>query len=89
MTNALATPYFSENEFLVYPNPAHSVVNLTLPESYGEVQIFIYNQLGQEIVNKKIKRENPVFSVENLQSGIYLYKIKAGNTYKTGKLAVK
>ncbi|WP_447637606.1 S8 family serine peptidase [Flavobacterium microcysteis] len=89
VTNALATPDFSENEFSVYPNPAHSVVNLTLPELYGEVQIFIYNQLGQEIVNKEIKKENPVLSVENLQSGIYLYKIKAGNTYKTGKLAVK
>jgi len=40
-------------------------------------------------MNSKIKRENPVFSVENLQSGIYWYKIKAGNNYKTGKLAVK
>ncbi|MBC8645084.1 S8 family serine peptidase [Flavobacterium lindanitolerans] len=89
LANALDTPVFSENSFLVYPNPANSVVNLVIPESYEEVRIFIYNQLGQEIMNSKIKRENPVFSVENLQSGIYWYKIKAGNNYKTGKLAVK
>lgn len=89
VSDALDISDFSKNEFLIYPNPASTVINLTIPESYGEVQIFIYNQLGQEIVNKEIKKENPVISVENLQSGIYLYKIKAGNTYKTGKLAIK
>lgn len=89
LANALDVPSSSKNEFSIYPNPANSVVNLTIPESYEKIQIFIYNQLGQEIVNKEIKKENPVLSVENLKSGIYYYKIKAGNTYNTGKLAVK
>lgn len=89
ITDALNIPDFSKKELSLYPNPANSVVNIAIPESYSEVQISIYNQLGQEIMNREIKRESSVFSVENLQSGIYLYKIKAGNTYKTGKLAIK
>lgn len=89
MTNALDAPAFSSNAFLIYPNPANSIVNLTFPDKYENVQFFIYNHLGQEVLYKEIQNSNPSFSVENLISGIYFYKIKANNNYQTGKLAIK
>lgn len=89
LTNALEVPIFSSKTFTIYPNPVTSIVNLAFPKEYEKAQVSIYNNLGQEILYTEIQNSRPSFSVENLVAGIYFYKIKAGNNYQTGKLAIK
>ena len=75
-------------EFLLkqnYPNPFNpsTKIGFTLP-SENDVRISIYNLIGQkvaELVNSKFSAgsHSVNFNAANLSTGIYLYKIEAGN----------
>ncbi len=68
-----------------YPNPFNpsTVINYEIPK-VSRVTISVYNVLGQEIT-KLVNREQAAgkysvdFNAEKLSSGIYFYKIQAGN----------
>lgn len=68
-----------------YPNPFNpeTTISFDLPE-YSEVDIDIYNLLGQKVANlldKKMKAGNHkiFWNAKDFASGIYLYKITAGD----------
>ena len=75
-----------------YPNPFNPSTSIifTLPQS-GKVTINVYNALGQKVATlvdgfqregiHKIK-----FNANNLPSGVYFYRIKAGEFSKTMKM---
>lgn len=83
---ALEVSNFSSNSFIVYPNPSNSVVNLALPAGLENAKVTLFNSLGQQVLNTDLQGTNPHFSVEELTSGIYFYKIISGNVSQTGKL---
>jgi len=89
LNNALGISNFSSETFTLYPNPVHSIVNLTMKSDKKEAEILIYNNLGQQVLNVHLNETKTNFSMENLTSGIYLYKIISGNTSQTGKLIKK
>ncbi|MBK7630313.1 MAG: T9SS type A sorting domain-containing protein [Ignavibacteriales bacterium] len=75
-----------------YPNPFNPTtkIGFTLPTE-SNVKISIYNLIGQkvdEIVNSKFSAGNHsvAFNADNLSSGIYLYKIEAGNFTSVKKM---
>ncbi len=75
-----------------YPNPfnPYTKIGFTLPIE-SNVKISIYNLIGQkvtEVVNSKFSAGNHSvnFSAGNLSSGIYLYKIEAGNFTSVKKM---
>jgi len=86
LNNALGISNFSSDKFILYPNPSNSVVNLALKEGFKKATILMYNNLGQEVLNTNLTENTNNFSVENLTSGIYFYKIISGNISQTGKL---
>jgi len=67
-----------------YPNPFNSktVINYCSPEA-GKVELFIYNLLGQKLV-ELVNSEKPAghysinFDASNLSSGVYFYSFQAG-----------
>lgn len=75
-----------------YPNPFNpsTKIDFTLPIE-SNVKISIYNLIGQkvsEIVNAKFNagKHSFEFNASNLSSGIYLYKIEAGDFTSTKKM---
>jgi hypothetical protein len=75
-----------------YPNPFNpsTKIGFTLPIE-SNVKISIYNLIGQkiaEIVNSRFNVGNHSvdFNATNLSSGIYLYKIEAGNFTSVKKM---
>jgi len=75
-----------------YPNPFKqvTVIRYELPRS-SEVELVIYNLLGQEIsVLEKGKKEAGYYKVEwkasNLPAGLYFYRLTAGSFTDTKKL---
>ena len=75
-----------------YPNPFNPSTNIDfrLPKSEF-VELKVYNILGKEVstlVSKKLNQGNHTFTFEgkNLTSGLYYYRIKAGNFVKTRKM---
>jgi len=75
-----------------YPNPFNpsTVISYTIPQS-SLVMVKIYNSLGQEIktlVNefKQFGNYQTTFDASNLPSGMYFYRITAGNYSETKKI---
>ena len=82
-------------EFLLsqnYPNPfnSSSVIKYSIPKS-SQITLKIFNTLGEEI-ETLINEEKPVGTYEvnwnaaDLPSGVYFYKITAGNYIATRKM---
>jgi len=83
-----------------YPNPFNpsTAISFSLKES-TKVELFIYNILGQKVktlVNKPLEPgEHTVIwdgtdnNNRSVSSGIYFYKMKAGNYTETKKMVLK
>ncbi len=92
-----SSPYYVAPEgyrlFQNYPNPFNAVTNLEyeLPKT-SDVEIKIYDILGRlvkTIVNEKAQVRyiyKVLFDAKNLASGIYFYRIRAGNFVETKKM---
>jgi hypothetical protein len=81
-----------------YPNPFNpsTVINYSIPVD-GNVELIVYNILGSEVavlVNeyKEAGNYSVEFSTEdimnNLGSGVYIYKLKSGSFTETRKMVV-
>ncbi len=75
-----------------YPNPFNptTVISFALPKT-SDVQLSVYNILGEkvtELVNTKMVAGNHTinFNAGNLASGMYIYRIKAGNFVSVKKM---
>ncbi|AXI99417.1 Por secretion system C-terminal sorting domain-containing protein [Cyclonatronum proteinivorum] len=77
-----------------YPNPFNPTTNISfaLPQS-GHAQLEVFDMLGQRVavlVNETLSAgaHTAVFDASNLSSGVYLYRLQAGNQVQTRKLTV-
>lgn len=75
-----------------YPNPFNPTTNITfaIPEN-GNVKLSVYNMLGEEIAvllngYREAGNYEVTFNANELNSGIYLYKIEAGNFVNIKKM---
>lgn len=92
VTNIIPTTYsLSQN----YPNPFNPVtkINYELPKD-GKVKIVIYDILGRQIktlVNNEIKqagRYTVEFNGTQFASGVYFYRIQAGDFVQVKKMVL-
>ena len=75
-----------------YPNPFNpsTTIQFELPHA-SDVSFKVYNVLGQEVLTL-VEEEKPAgvynvqFSAENLASGMYVYRLQAGDFVSTKKL---
>jgi hypothetical protein len=78
----------------IYPNPCQTVANATLTlAKAANVSIKLQNLVGQVISSQNLKLQAGARTMEidgrNLTSGVYFYKVKAGDTTVTRKLVVE
>lgn len=77
-----------------YPNPFNPTTNITFSiEKAGQVSVTIYNMLGQQVgvlLNERLTAGSHTleFDASALSSGIYIYRLKAGNNTKTKKMTL-
>jgi hypothetical protein len=68
------------HDVIVYPNPAHNIINIRSTINFPATEIILYDASGREVMNKKIsspeRTSGGAFSVKQLSEGIYFYKIK-------------
>ncbi|MBK9456407.1 MAG: T9SS type A sorting domain-containing protein [Bacteroidetes bacterium] len=71
-----------ENGVNIYPNPA--TTNITIEIDNNETNsVILFDALGQVIDIISTNKNNTIFDVENLPAGIYIVKIKNGNSIIT------
>jgi len=76
-----------------YPNPFNpsTVIRYQLPDA-GEVRLEVFDVLGQQVAtllnseNKQAGTHSVIFDAAGLTSGIYFYRLTAGNITKTRTL---
>ncbi|MBV7267938.1 S8 family serine peptidase [Winogradskyella luteola] len=68
-----------------YPNPVKGDINLSIPSTIGQIEISIYNQLGQKVNMANISLESNRLNVSGLASGIYLLKVSSERHSRTLK----
>ena len=75
-----------------YPNPFNPTTNIkfSLPQA-GQVSLVVYDMLGREVTklvdeNMSAGSHQVQFNATNLASGIYLYRIEAGNFVSIKKM---
>lgn len=89
----------SQPEVQVYPNPMNSITTFSLyNETNSEVSIEIYSMQGKLVsvpINENMTKgyhsivwEGNGLRGEKLSPGIYIYRVKMGNTISTGKISI-
>ncbi|WP_246457650.1 S8 family serine peptidase [Winogradskyella echinorum] len=82
---ALSIDKESVDDFRFYPNPVSDELNIKFPLILNELELSIYNQLGQIILNKTIQDETKTINTADLSTGIYLLKLSSEAISKTFK----
>ncbi|MCR5862854.1 S8 family serine peptidase [Flavobacterium sp. J372] len=75
-------------QLLLYPNPVTDRLNFILPATANSVNISIFNNLGQLVLQQTATQGNSI-SVQNLANGIYSYRAESGSVTRTGRIVKK
>lgn len=71
--------------FGFYPNPVQHTLNIKMPSSSIQMEVSIYNQLGQNVLNRTLTENLKALDVSEFSSGLYLIKLSNSNFSKTLK----
>lgn len=86
LTNALSIHDSAITGFLVYPNPAKNNLFVAFPNGSQEAKITLYTALGQSVLEKSITNSEASIALDNLNFGIYFYKIESDSFTQSGKI---
>ncbi len=75
---AIYEPNVSDNKLSVYPNPATTTVNVSVPESYIGQTINLVSMNGSIVLTQKILQQNTVIDVSTVPAGNYV--VMAGSS---------
>ncbi len=79
------TPITSGLNMTVFPNPTERQINLRLDEIFGNEVYSVYNMQGAMVRTEKVESNLTQIDVANLPSGIYVLKVKNGETIRQEK----
>jgi hypothetical protein len=75
-----------------YPNPFNPTTNISYSlKATGNVRLSVFDLLGREVATvvngvQSVGEHQVSFNAANLGSGIYFYRLQAGNTVMTKKM---
>ena len=88
------TPYVGVEEIAaladvsVYPNPSTTDITFEFASSNEDVQVQIFDLLGNMVYNSSYNREAVTVNTSNFTNGVYIYKLATVNESSTGRLIV-
>ncbi len=88
LESALTVDPLTNNEFLLFPNPANERLSLLMPEGFKTAEILFFNSLGQLVLQHNFSA-NTSIAIGNLNPGVYFYHLTSGSTTQSGKLIKK
>lgn len=87
LTNGLLEVNSNLNyNFVVSPNPVNHYLSISFPTAFSNAKFLLFNSLGQLVLENDSIESNASISLENLNLGMYFYKIESGSYNQTGKI---
>lgn len=83
-----AVPSLRNEDVVIYPNPATSVVNVRVPGSMYSGSVFIYSMTGALVKEIKISSDITQIDVAGLPSGVYIIKGSIGQLSITRRITI-
>ncbi|MEI8278700.1 MAG: T9SS type A sorting domain-containing protein [Bacteroidota bacterium] len=74
-TGISSTTLQSDEDIIMYPNPAQNDVNVVFNESLGVKSIAVYNLIGKVLTQYKTAGNSAKLNIENIPSGIYFIRL--------------
>lgn len=75
------------SDVVVYPNPAKSILNVSIPsEITGETTFNIFDIQGRKVFSKKSINSIETLNIEYLSQGVYVLSIENNNSKTTRKI---
>jgi len=78
----------NKEKISVYPNSANETFSVELDQE-REIQIEVFDMLGQKVVSQFSKSKLSTVAVVNLPTGLYIVKIRTGETEENHKINVQ
>jgi hypothetical protein len=79
----------STKPFDLYPNPSHGLLNISF-ESSGEIaQADIYDLTGSQLHHTQLQAGGGQLDLSSLPSGMYLLRLRIGNSIATKRFVVQ
>ncbi|MEM6801159.1 MAG: lamin tail domain-containing protein [Bacteroidota bacterium] len=69
-------PEIAEEDFLVYPNPAQSLLRIQIDAAELRDELYIYNTMGQLIMTKEINSTELNIETSSWAEGLYIFQYK-------------
>jgi uncharacterized delta-60 repeat protein len=73
------------SKFSLYPNPAQNIVNIDLQE-LDNASVAVYDINGRQLFTQKLNTTTNAINIENLASGVYLFKVSSSQGTATTKV---
>ncbi|SDS81743.1 Por secretion system C-terminal sorting domain-containing protein [Winogradskyella sediminis] len=71
--------------FKIYPNPVTTNLNIEAPIGINQMEVSVYNQIGQRILSQSIFENSNHLDVSGLASGVYVIELSSTRISKTFK----
>lgn len=72
---------------ILYPNPANDYLMIPLGSKIENGQITLYDQTGRRVLHHKITSDR--LDLSRYHPGVYVFRLKIGNVFRTGKLIIR
>ncbi len=89
--NALSVEEFNKSGIAIWPNPINTTLNVTIPFSFAQGDIDVFDLTGRSVFNKDIKANQSAntINVSKLSTGFYLLRLTLDNKELTTKIQVR
>ncbi|MEZ4686276.1 MAG: T9SS type A sorting domain-containing protein [Bacteroidia bacterium] len=84
-------PLLSEEQFLLYPQPATESVNIEMasPDVFSETTISLFDLQGKCVQKQPLTGRKHQLNIKGLNGGIYLVEIRRGTSFIRKKLMIQ
>jgi hypothetical protein len=89
LKSVTSVSHSTNREMVVYPNPAHDVLKVSLPELTNKTVLSIYSSNGSLVKEVTISKGENDINLTDLGSGLYILKVKYGSELITSKFLKK
>ena len=78
-----------KDQFVIYPNPIHSTINIKLDKLKGNASVVITNVYGKEVLKQAVHQSLSTININGFAKGVYMISVIKEQGKETKKVVVE